>query len=70
MTRRSRTGTTGHMFAACERYPFVREFGLWDWPLDLESYEAEANKKSYHIYNTQAEETIRRYFDKRAVTSQ
>ena len=58
------------MFAACERYPFVKGYGLWDWPLDLESAGTEAYKRSYHIYGTQAEKTIRRYFDKRAAASQ
>jgi hypothetical protein len=51
------------MFEACARYPFG--FGLWDWPVDLSMADTEAYGKSYHIYNTKAEKTIRAYFDKR-----
>ena len=58
-----------HMFEACERYPFVRGFGLWDWPADLSAADTDQYKKSYHIYGSKAEKTIRGYFDRRAERS-
>jgi hypothetical protein len=46
------------MFEACDKFKFVRGYGIWEWPISL----ALAKKVGYCPYKKKAEKIIRSYF--------
>ncbi len=56
-------------FEACERYPFVQGFGLWDWAGNLNTDPEDVPYNGgYSIYNKKAAEVVKEYFTKKGYT--
>lgn len=53
------------MFAACQKYPWVKGFGIWDWKADVYPLELADNDTDYAIYGKKAEKVIKKYFEEK-----
>ena len=52
------------MFAACDKYPWVRGFGLWDWKAQLYPLEEAGEDDDYALFGKPVESVVKRYFEK------